>query len=208
VAHYVLVHGAWHGSWCFSEVVAELERLGHTATAPELPCEDVGYDQFDYARLIGPQPGAIVVGHSLGGATIPHVEAGLRVYLAPVLPLEKVFAECFVPTFGGTVRDELGRSYWPDADAAHAGMYPECTRAQSDSAFARLRRQSPISPVAARFGAGDVLIATMRDRAIDPAYQVRRAREHGARLIELDSGHSPFITQPTELAEILSTLAG
>lgn len=207
MARFVLVHGAWHGPWCFSEVIEELERLGHTATAPELPCEDLELDQFDYARLIGPQPDAILVGHSLGGVTIPQVESALRVYLAPVLPIEGVFSECFVPTFTGAVRDDLGRSYWPDPETTHAGMYPDCTRAQSDWAFPQLRRQTPITPHDAPFGVGDVLIATMRDGAIEPAWQVRRAREHGARLIELDSGHSPFITQPAELAAVLASLA-
>jgi hypothetical protein len=207
MARFVLVHGAWHGGWCFADVVAELARFGHTATAPDLPCDEVSLTQLDYARLVGAQPDAIVLGHSLGAQTIPHVEARLRVYLAPVLPVEDVFAECFVPTFGGTVRDEEGRSYWPDAETCRRGMYPDCTRAQSDRAFGLLRPQAPITPIAAPFGDRDVLIATMRDAAIDPAWQVRRAAEHGARLIELDSGHSPFFTQPAELAAILASLA-
>ena len=59
---------------------------------------------------------------------------------------------------------------------------------------------------AAPFGRGDVVIATMRDRAIDPDWQVDHARRHGATLIQLDSGHSPFLTQPAELAEMLTTL--
>jgi hypothetical protein len=37
-------------------------------------------------------------------------------------------------------------------------------------------------------------------------WQIRTAETHGARVIELDSGHSPFFTQPAELADILSSL--
>ena len=47
----------------------------------------------------------------------------------------------------------------------------------------------------------------MRDAAIDGDWQVATARVHGARVVELDSGHSPFITQPAALAGILASLA-
>jgi pimeloyl-ACP methyl ester carboxylesterase len=206
VARFVLVHGAWHGAWCFRYVVEELEARGHEALAVDLPCDTVGLTQDDYAVLVGPQPDAVLVGHSMGAQTIALLEAATRVYLGGVLPVEDASPACFVPGFGGAVRDELDRSYWPDADVCAERLYPDCTRAQSDWAFARLRPQARIAFRAAPFGAGDVVIATMRDRAIDPHWQVAQARRHGATLIELDSGHSPFFTQPGELAEILTTL--
>ena len=33
----VLVHGAWHGAWCWDRVVAMLEVKGHTVEALDLP---------------------------------------------------------------------------------------------------------------------------------------------------------------------------
>jgi hypothetical protein len=207
VAGFVLVHGAWHGAWCFGELVAGLEARGHTAEAVDLPCDRVGLTQLDYAAVVGPRPEAIVVGHSLGGHTIPHVEARLRVYLAALLPVERTAPDCFVPGFGGWLRDEFDRSYWPDADTCAARMYPDCTREQSDRAFAKLRPQAPIISTAAPFGTNDVVVATMRDAAIDPGWQVSTATARGARVLELDAGHSPFFTQPAELAELLSSLA-
>jgi hypothetical protein len=104
------------------------------------------------------------------------------------------------------VRDARDRSYWPDADTAAARMYPDCSRTQSDWAFAQLRRQARLEPMPAPFGRGDVVIATLRDAAVNPDWQIRTARTHGARVIELDSGHSPFLTQPDELADMLSSL--
>jgi len=206
VASYVLVHGAWHGAWCFAELVGELEARGHNAEAVDLPCDRVGLTQLDYAAVVGPRPESIVVGHSLGGQTIPHVEARLRVYLAALLPVEDT-SECFAPGFSGTLRDELDRSYWPDADTCATKMYPDCSRERSDRAFERLRRQARIATAAAPFGPDDVVVATLRDAAIDPAWQVRTAQTHGARILELDTGHSPFFTHPAVLAELLSSLA-
>jgi pimeloyl-ACP methyl ester carboxylesterase len=207
MARFVLVHGAWHGAWCFADLVRELEARGHAAAAVHLPSDEPGLTQHDYARLIGPQPDAVVVGHSLAGQTIPHVAARTRVYLGGLLPVAASYADAFVETFGGFVRDELDRSYWPDADTCAAFMYPDCTREQSDWAFARLRPQARIAEEAAAFGEGDVVIATLRDAAIDGEWQVETARRHGAHVIELDSGHSPFLTQPGELAELLASLA-
>jgi hypothetical protein len=34
--HFVLIHGAWHGGWCWDGVIQELEKAGHTAEAPTM----------------------------------------------------------------------------------------------------------------------------------------------------------------------------
>ena len=35
--NFVLVHGAWHGGWCWNETKALLESQGHSVEAPDLP---------------------------------------------------------------------------------------------------------------------------------------------------------------------------
>ncbi len=37
MAGFVLIHGSWHGGWCFDEVAALLRAGGHTVVAPTLP---------------------------------------------------------------------------------------------------------------------------------------------------------------------------
>ena len=37
MASFVLIHGSWHGGWCFDEVKALLEAQGHEVIAPDLP---------------------------------------------------------------------------------------------------------------------------------------------------------------------------
>ena len=34
---YVLIHGAWHGGWCWKYVIPLLEKEGHRVIAPDLP---------------------------------------------------------------------------------------------------------------------------------------------------------------------------
>lgn len=207
MARFVLVHGAWHGGWCFADLASELELRGHEVWAPDLPCDDVSKSQHDYAALLGDCSDAVVVGHSLGGQTIALVDASVRVYLAAILPIENAFEGALAEEFGGFLRDDEGRSYWPDVMTAAERMYPDCTRDQAEWAYPRLRRQSPFPTIARPIDPGDVLIATTRDAAVDPSWQVRTGHALGLRVIELDAGHSPFLTQPGELADVLSSIA-
>jgi predicted alpha/beta hydrolase family esterase len=208
MARFVLIHGGWHGGWCFRRLAEELRVHEHQVSSPDLPCDQVGLTPLDYAREVGPQPDAIVVGHSLAGFTLPHIEARRRVYLAALPPLERAtINECYVEGFSGPVLDAQGRSYWPDAETAAQWLYPDCPRPQSDWAYVRLRHQARLEPIPAPFGRGDLVIATMQDAVVKPEWQVHTAHSHGADVIELESGHSPFLTQPKELADLLSSLA-
>lgn len=190
---FSLVHGSWHGGWCWDRLREQLEARGHVVQTPDLPCEDVDAGIAEYASCIPPCD--VVVGHSLGGLTIPLVDARVRVYLCALVP--GVPAE-YVAGFGDSrIRDDLGRSYYPDwRDAARDLQYPE-----RDAQLAqRLRRQAPVSsdrPVPE----GGVYVVCTRDAAVSPAWQ----REVSQRFthVTLDAGHSPMLTHAEELAEIL-----
>jgi pimeloyl-ACP methyl ester carboxylesterase len=78
---YLLIHGAWHGGWCWRRVVPLLEAKGHKAVAPDLPGH--GDDQTPTAivtlksyadricRIAGEQTEPVIlVGHSMGGVAI------------------------------------------------------------------------------------------------------------------------------------------
>ena len=94
---FVMLHGAYHGGWCWDLLVPELEARGHRAIAMDLPCDDpeAGHDAYLAAALaaIDGERGehVCVLGHSLGGFTVPLVasacDAGSMLFLctAPVL---------------------------------------------------------------------------------------------------------------------------
>ncbi|MGH9017003.1 MAG: alpha/beta fold hydrolase [Acidimicrobiales bacterium] len=97
---FVLIHGGFHGAWCWDRTVAELEALGHGAVALDIPGhgrrvdEDATMEGRLQAVLSELQPGDVLVGHSGGGMEItraadaaPELVSHL-VYLAAALPLE------------------------------------------------------------------------------------------------------------------------
>jgi len=78
---FVLVHGAWHGAWCWEKVVRRLEQNGHLTRALDLPghgsdhtpLEDVTLERY-VNRVLDvveecTEP-VVLVGHSMGGAVI------------------------------------------------------------------------------------------------------------------------------------------
>ena len=107
-------------------------------------------------RHAAPATISSLVGHSLGGLTIPLVAAERPVrklvFLCALLPVPGLSLvdqlrrepEIFVPGFDrGVARDELGRSYWRDSeDAAVELLYGDCPRQLASWAVARLRPQA------------------------------------------------------------------
>jgi pimeloyl-ACP methyl ester carboxylesterase len=79
VTTFGLVHGAWHGAWCWDLLVPELERRGHGAVAPDLPIDDALAGLADYERTVvdalGDRDDVVLVGHSMGTLVIPLVAA-------------------------------------------------------------------------------------------------------------------------------------
>ena len=49
MAHFILVHGAWHGAWCWYKVVPLLRAAGHRVDAINLPGH--GIDRTPRCRL-------------------------------------------------------------------------------------------------------------------------------------------------------------
>ena len=208
MATFCLVHGAWHGGWAWDPLRGELEARGHRVVAPDLPCEDVTAGVVEYAAVVraalGGEDDAIVVGHSLGGVTIPLVPARLRVFLCALVPGAGQ-EHAFVPGFGDArVRDELGRSYYPDAaDAARELQYPP----DLAQLAAKLRRQAPVDAVETPLRGPAAYVVCARDAAIRPDWQRHVARDVlGVEPMELDAGHSPMLTHPQELADVLESL--
>lgn len=202
MASFSLVHGAWHGGWCWDLLRTELRARGHVVHTPDLPCEDVAAGIEEYAAAV---PAAdVVVGHSLGGFTIPLVEARMHVFLTAGVG-GTGGPGVLAPGFGdGQAKDELDRSYYPDPAVAAAELQypPECAGVAS-----RLRRQAPLATRAIPV-ANPVYIVCAGDAVIRPEWQRHLARDVLAvEPIELEAGHTPMLQCPRELADALDQAA-
>jgi pimeloyl-ACP methyl ester carboxylesterase len=108
MATFVLVHGGWHGGWCWQKVIPFLEAAGHEVYAPTLTglaeraselSPDVGLDTHiqDIVGLLEEKKlhGVILVGHSYGGMVITGV-----VDQVPERIAHLVYLDTFVPRDG------------------------------------------------------------------------------------------------------------
>jgi pimeloyl-ACP methyl ester carboxylesterase len=204
MATFSLVHGAWGRGLQWDLVRAELEARGHAVRTPDMPCEDLEAGVDEYVAAVPPCD--IVVGHSLGGMTIPYVDAATHVFLCALVASDEMqWEDVFVEGFAaGRERDELGRSYYPDPAVAAAEMqYPP----QHAHLAELLRHQAPYGTDPRR-PEHPVYIVCSRDAVIRPDWQRHAARDVlGVEPIELDAGHMPMLDSPRELAEILDSLA-
>jgi len=115
---FILIHGGFHGAWCWDRVVPELERLGHAAVALDLPGhgERAAERPANFRGRIQPildmlKDGDVLVGHSGGGYDISVAanedpgKVGHMIFLAAGLPIE---GKSVVEATGGATEEEAG----------------------------------------------------------------------------------------------------
>ena len=224
---FALVHGGWHGAWCWDRLTPLLRERGHEVVAPDLRSDDTELGLDEYAdtieRALGDADDVVLVPHSLGGLNGPVVAARrplkALVYLCGLVPepglsfAEQVSAADgpILTIAGGREMDEQGRSHWPDRDATVRIMYPDLEPEDASWAFERLRPQaqksqgepSPEPPAELRV---ESIVGT-EDGMVSPDWSRRVARERlGVELVEIPTGHFPMITHPELLADELAKL--
>ncbi|MCB0994595.1 MAG: alpha/beta hydrolase [Acidimicrobiales bacterium] len=229
-ATLVLVHGAWHGAWCWDLLRDELAGLGVASVAPDLPStasggalsDDVATVRQALDSVDGP---AVLVGHSRGGFVIAeagdHPAVTHLVFLAapmnaPDEPPHDMAqwapagsAEALVALYASTDLDEHGRRVIRP-DAAGGLFYHDCPAELADAATARLRPQ-PTSGfeqhVYAWRDRPTTYIVCTDDRALHVPLQRYFAARASTGMATIASSHSPFMSRPAELAAVLAGVA-
>ena len=104
--NFVLVHGAWHGGWCWASVMRQLELAGHHAFTLDLAGR--GANPMNHAKVTGALwvedvvrlieqrdlKNVVLAGHSLGGLTISGVAVKIPqrikrlIYVTALVPPE------------------------------------------------------------------------------------------------------------------------
>ena len=163
---YVLIHGAWHGGWCWNKVVPLLEQAGHKVLAPDLPGH--GDDKTSPSEILlesyvehvcqvleAQSEPVYLVGHSMGGIVISQVaeyqpdKINTLVYLTAFLlqngeSLSQVAQEdtesILVPPF--IIFQEAQGTCTVREDAIKDIFYGDCTDTDVAQAKSLLRPQS------------------------------------------------------------------
>jgi pimeloyl-ACP methyl ester carboxylesterase len=120
-APMVLVHGAWHGGWCWRRVADRLTAKGRYVTAPTLTGlgerSHLASDAIDLSTHIDDVAneikwkdldGIVLVGHSYGGMVITGVAERMRERIAAI-----VYLDAFIPKDGQSVADMRGPNATP-----------------------------------------------------------------------------------------------
>jgi pimeloyl-ACP methyl ester carboxylesterase len=162
---FILVHGAWQGSWAFDTIVPRLKAAGHEAIAADMPGD--GHDDTPpgevnlalYAKKVASLVDAakgpvIMVGHSMGGITASQVcemrpeRIALAIYLCAfmlpdgfaVLDFYEKYLEPWMKGAHARVTYENGTSMIDPVSAVDV-FYQMSDRKVAEAAAARLTPQ-------------------------------------------------------------------
>jgi pimeloyl-ACP methyl ester carboxylesterase len=216
----LLVHGAFHGDWCWSPLRTELEAKGVATEAVHLPFTTFADDVVAVRQVTEGMTAAgpvMVVGHSFGGLVISAAcqdttrsSVAHLVYLAALLqaPGEAIDLG---ETPGSAAIQMEGGELSIDPELATTAFYHHCSPQTAEWATERLRPMpltavTPESPTGALPSIPTTYIVCTDDQIINPNRQRQMAKLAG-NTIEIDSDHSPFLSVPHELAEVLAGIA-
>jgi pimeloyl-ACP methyl ester carboxylesterase len=217
---FVLIHGAWHGGWCWQRVAEILQRAGHSVLAPTL--SGVG----ERSHLAGLEinltthvldvvnevtwkdlSNIVLCGHSYGGMVITGAAEHIHERIASI-----VYLDAFVPNDRESLNDMAG-SGWPAT-----GMIPPITAEQfSVNAADRAWVNSRLTPQAGACFSEKLSLTGAAYKvpkkayiqasvSLSPAFQSayeRLSKTQGWKTYTIDCGHDVMIDRPAELAELL-----
>lgn len=223
----LLVHGAWHGAWCWTPLREVLEARGRRVETVELPTvsspdpagvplradADAVSDAIE--RIDGP---VVVVAHSYGG--VPTTMAATAASVERI-----VFVAAFALDAGESLLGAVGGEAPPwwvvDGPLVSAGtpelpaegiFFNDLSDDVARVAAARLRPQSllaftdAVDDVAWR-SRPTTYVVTERDQAIPVFAQEAMADRAGSTVHRMDTSHSPFLSRPEELADLIEGAA-
>ena len=213
----VLVHGAWHGSWCWEPLAdalgdvpvqtIDLPSAGDNPAVLGDLYADAAAVRSALSSIGGP---TVVLGHSYGGAAITEAvaaDSGVAhlIYLCAFLLDE---GESILGAVGGTPPP------WRDVRGDHvlvrmpaAVFYNDVPPEPTARSVARVSAHSLAAFEQPLTNAGwkavpSTYMMCERDQAIPPFAQEAMA-QRASEVLRMDTGHSPFLSQPEALARLL-----
>jgi pimeloyl-ACP methyl ester carboxylesterase len=224
MATFVLVHGAWHGSWCWKRVRRALQQQGHEVFTPTLTGVgershllaqniDLETHTLDVLNLIKWEEldDFVLCGHSYGGMVVSAVADRV-----PARVHALVFLDAFVPEHGESIEDLAPVSPEHLIDGWKSTPIPGDVFHVNPADRAWMDRQCTLQSVACfrqpvQLTGG---IATIKhityvyasgwagyQSLFQPFYE--KARSRGWHTYDLDCGHDVMLDQPDAVTTIL-----
>jgi pimeloyl-ACP methyl ester carboxylesterase len=217
VGQVVLVHGAWHGAWCWDGVVQELRRRGVAVEAVNLPLTGLA-DDAAAARAAIEAAGddTVVCGHSYAGMVISNAATGLPgvkrlVYLCAFQteanedPMA-LMATDPAPLSTAISVDDAGLTV--DPARLREVFYADSDQSIVDDITPHLRAMPVgdtwMSTEPAWKSVPSTYVVCGKDRAISPSVQ-RLMAARADEVVEWECDHSPFLTRPAAIATLLAS---
>ena len=230
---FILVHGAWHGGWCWERLASQLAGTGATILTPTLtglgeraqlltPAVGLQTHIDDVVQVLESQDlrDVVLVGHSYSGMVVTGVAARVPARLARLVYLDAV-----VPQDGQCLFDRTGPKFRSGIDeqvAAHGEGWripPAPPEFLGLSASADIDWVMPrLVPHPYRAFCDPVQLPTHPGAAVRRTYincigskprgGPRAAQAEGIEdYHELSTGHDAMVTAPVELAALLGALS-
>jgi pimeloyl-ACP methyl ester carboxylesterase len=231
---FVLVHGAWHGGWCWRRVADRLAAAGHRVFTPTLTglgerqhlmSASITLDTHvqDVCNLIRFEElsDICLVGHSYAGMVISRVAEEMEDRISSF-----VFLDAFVPEDGQTPLDLITAHVQADIRAAMARG--EITRPAPSAAYFKVQSPSDVAwidsmmtPQPNGVWPHAIHLTGARDRIARRAYvraglypnpnfdaaMEKQSKRDGWRVMSLAGGHDLMVDAPEELANLLIELS-
>lgn len=231
---YVLIHGAWQGGWCWKFLAHELRNLGHEVSHPDLPghgkssfpLSEVTYDIY-YQKLEEEiqqyNKQVILVAHSMSGILAAPLFDQYYDHISHLFLISAFVAQngqslIDIAISGGPseipnllLENEENKTQSLDIHKAKNALYHDCPSEIADWAIRQLQPQ-PTQPFTAPVNWKDsgntklkrTYILCEEDRDIHLTTQQNIVRDYPCRMVNIKSGHFPFLSQPKKLAQILN----
>jgi pimeloyl-ACP methyl ester carboxylesterase len=213
MATYALIHGGGDVGWYWHLVERELRGRGHATVAPDLPIEDPDAMLEDHARSVldaidGLPPGdeLVVVAHSAGGYVAPIVAERARAN-------RLILIAAMIPRPGESADEMFSATGWrmplTDDSSDLNVFYHDVDTALAAEAMSRARRDAGADEPWPLDGWPDVrthFIVCRNDRFFDAGWLRNVVRDRlGIEPDEIESGHTPALSHPTELVELMES---
>jgi pimeloyl-ACP methyl ester carboxylesterase len=213
----VLVHGAWHGSWCWEQLVPELEARGWRTSTVDLPSSgDPDAGMYADAESLREHLSAIdapitVLGHSYGGLPVTEVAAAV-----PAVT-QLIYLAAHMLDVGEALVTPIGDPWFepdialPVPEPTRELLYADVPSDLADAAIARLRPQSARSfrePLtrASWKQLPTAFVVCDKDRIL-PQVLMERLPRLADLARHIPTSHSPFLSRPAELADMIGDIS-